>query len=399
MRSHVDGEAIETIPRRGYRFKLPVKRRESIPAAQPKIEYAAPKPQWRAWQAAAAVVLFAGMLGIAGVATFARHRAPAPVAFSAEGARLYQIGRYDWNLRTRDGVTKSMDYFARVIQTDPQDPRGYAALASANAIMGDYAYGNIKPAVYFSRARSYAAKALTIDPNDGEATAVLGLIATEDFMTKSHAKMTQALEELQHAIALDPTSGPAHEWYGVALFQAGHIDEAYAQLEQAASLDPLSVSTAAWLSDAAYLKGRYDEAIAHAREALDLSPERHDVLEIMGIAYEAQGDRTRSIDALRHLQAVCGKCRPEAAALLTEVLARSNRMPEARQELAYALAHKKDVMSDDLAVALAAVGQNRVAVTELQKASGDYVKAELANDPRFAVLRALPQVAAIEKPA
>lgn len=399
LRTHVDGEAIETIPRRGYRFKLEVKRRENLPPAEPKIERVAPHGPSRFWKSAAAVALFAGLLGIAGVATFARHHAPAPVAFSPEGARLYQIGRYDWNLRTREGVAKSMQYFARVIETDPQDPRGYAALASANAIMGDYDFGARKPAVYYAVARGYAQKALALDPNDGEATAVLGLIASENMMTTSHEKMTQALDDLHRAIALDPSSGPAHEWYGIALFEVGRFDEAYAQLQQAASLDPLSVSTAAWLSDAAYLEGRYDEAIAHAQEALDLSPQRHDALEVLGVAYEARGDQKRSIDALRHLEAVCDKCKPEAAALLTEVLARSNRMSDARKELAYALAHRKDVMSDDLAVALASVGQNRVAVSVLQKAKGDYLKAEIANDPRFATLRTLPQVAAIENPA
>jgi tetratricopeptide (TPR) repeat protein len=218
-------------------------------------------------------------------------------------------------------------------------------------------------------------------------------------MTPSHKQMLEAIGDLQRAIALDPASGPAREWYGVALFEAGQIDESYAQLQRAAELDPLSVSTAAWLSDAAYLEGRYDEAIAHAREALDLSPQWHDAYALLGVAYEARGDRTRSIDALHHLAAICIKCRPEAAALLTEVLARSNRMVEARKELSYAFAHAKQVEPEDLAVAAAAVGENRVAVSWLRKTKGDYLKAEIANDPRFAILRTLPQVAAIEKPA
>jgi len=53
--------------------------------------------------------------------------------------------------------------------SDPRDARGYAALAEANATMGNYQYGSSKPGVYFARARGYAQKALVLDANSAEA--------------------------------------------------------------------------------------------------------------------------------------------------------------------------------------------------------------------------------------
>ena len=139
---------------------------------------------------------------------------------AAQDTRLYQIGRYYWNLRTRDGIAKSVDYFSRVVDSDPRDARGYAGLASAEAMMADYRYGAAPPKVYIARARAYAHKALVLDPNSGEAYAVLGMLATVK-QGGSMPNLAEAFKYLRRAIALDPSSGPAHEWYGVALLEKG----------------------------------------------------------------------------------------------------------------------------------------------------------------------------------
>ncbi len=177
--------------------------------------------------------------------------------------RLYAIGRYYWNLRTRDGVAKSIEYFSRVVANDPLDARGYAGLASANAIMADYGYGPDSPKVDIARAGLYARRALDADPQNAESYAVLGFIAS--WRKGSSAHLTAAVSDFRHAIALDPSSGTAHQWYGEALLQQGRVAEAYAELTKAAQLDPLSVATTAWLGTVAYYEGHYREAIAYAK--------------------------------------------------------------------------------------------------------------------------------------
>ncbi|HLX26358.1 MAG TPA: winged helix-turn-helix domain-containing protein [Candidatus Cybelea sp.] len=398
LRARWDTETIETIPRRGYRFTAAVERRDAMPLAQPILAMRKRRSSlWRNIVAAASAVAVAAGLAFA---LLSPHNVAAKSALSPDGARLYEIGRYYWNLRTKDGIEKSLAYFARVIDTDPHSARGYAALASANAIMADYEFGPSTPSVYYARATAYAKKALAMDPNYGEAYAVLGMISNSSYKSKSTTdQMSAAFDYLKRAIALDPGSGPAHEWYGVALLERGKFNDAFSELRVAANLDPLSVATTAWLSEAAYHEHRYDEAIAYAQQTLDLSPTRSEVYETLGLAYEARGDRVRALDAFHRLGDSCTKCRAQAAALMAELYARSNRIAEAREQLAIAQAHSDKVSPDDLAVALAAIGERATALSWLRRTKGEYIRAEIASDPRFALLRTDPRVAQLENPA
>jgi DNA-binding winged helix-turn-helix (wHTH) protein/tetratricopeptide (TPR) repeat protein len=385
LRARWDVDAIETIPRRGYRFRPPVRVREM---ARPEPEVASRRPSfsWRWFAMAAAFVL--ALFGGSRLAFGTAPNTPTHSDLVAQDTRLYTIGRYYWNLRTRDGIAKSVEYFSRIVANDPSDARGYAGLASANAIMADYGYGSASARVDIARARAFASKALAFDPNDGEAFAVLGLIASGT-MKATPAQIARAMADLRHAIALDPSSGSAHEWYGVALLQQGRVGEAYNELERASQLDPLSVATTAWLGTTAYLERHYRDAIGYARETLDLSPQRSDAYETLGLAYEALGDQARAAATFRQLSTACDTCPAQGAALLAQLYARTNRMTQARAELAVAQRNAKDVAPQDLAAAFAAVGDRGTALTWLRRwrDDSDYAATAIANDPRFAELR------------
>jgi DNA-binding winged helix-turn-helix (wHTH) protein/Flp pilus assembly protein TadD len=387
LRARWDVEAIETIPRRGYRFTAAVQRREvQRPEPAPA---AAARPFWSHWRGLALVAGFALVLfGGSRLASSSVPSATMRPDVAAQDARLYAIGRYYWNLRTRDGIAKSIEYFSRIVGNDPRDPRGYAGLALSNAMIADYGYGAGSPKVAIARARAFAQRALALDPNDGDAYAVLGMIASGT-MKASRAQIARALGDLRHAIAVDPTSGSAHEWYGIALLQQGHVNEAYSELEKSAQLDPLSVATTAWLGTTAYLERHYRDAIAYARETLDFSPHRQDAYETLGLAYEALGDTANASATFRRLAHACSACAAQSAVLMAPLLARENRISEARAQLAIALRDPKEVMPQDLAVAFDALGDRGSALTWLRRSrdDSDYVATEIANDPRFAGLR------------
>jgi DNA-binding winged helix-turn-helix (wHTH) protein/Tfp pilus assembly protein PilF len=398
LRTFWNADAIATIPRRGYRFLQPVSRAEHQ-LSEPAINELAPTPiarsnRWRrpaAIAAAAAIVL---SIALAGVATTARNRSAVDDTpqLSAAGARLYAIGRYYWNQRSAAGVEKSLTYFSQVVAADPHDARGYAAVADADAMMGDYRYGPLSPDVYLSRARSFAQKALTLDRNCAEAFAVLGIIEID-----SHGVMSRGLADIRHAIALDPSYGPAHEWYGIALLSQGDAHGAMTELQTAADLDPLSVATTASLSSAAYYSHRYVDAIAYARQALDMAPQRTDLLMNLGAAYEARGQYARAIAAYQAYGVNCATCAPEVSALLAHVYALQNRLPAARAALASAQAHPRDVAADDVAAALTAIGEPSKAVSWLQRLRGHYGHALLALDPRLNSLHGDAQFQSISK--
>jgi DNA-binding winged helix-turn-helix (wHTH) protein/Flp pilus assembly protein TadD len=397
LRARWNAEAIETIPRRGYRFTAAVLCREDVPRPQPVHATAVRRrPHYGGY---AMIAAFCLALAAALILTIAASRGVgAHSTLSAEGTRMYEIGRYYWNLRTRGGIAKSVEYFSRVVDSDPRNAKGYAALASANAMIADYGYGAASAKVYVARARAYARKALVLNPDCGEAYAVLGMLQTEK-MGGNPPQLAAAFKDLRRAIALDPASGPAHEWYGIALLQKGRVADAYAELDKSAQLDPLSVATTAWLGTTAYLERRYGDAIAYAHETLDLSPERSDAYETLGLAYEALGQQARAQQAFNRLAQACAHCRAQAAALLAPLYARSNQLAQARAAIAVAQAHPDDVMPEDLAAAFAAVGERSTALTWLRRSYGGYQGTVIANDPRFTELRRAVGVGVLQKPA
>jgi DNA-binding winged helix-turn-helix (wHTH) protein/Tfp pilus assembly protein PilF len=375
FRRHGCADPIETIPRRGYRLTASVST-----TANGAVHAARANLTRRIVAAIAGVACVAASLSLVASHDLGLREA-APGALSDTGARLYQIGRYYWDLRTLDGVQKSMAYFARVVDEDPRDARGYAALADANLTMGDYCYGTHQPAVYFARAREYASQALALDPDSAQAHAALGFLA----LHREDARAGMA--ELQRAIALDPSYAAAHEWYGIALLRGGHAHEGQRHLKIAAELDPLSVAAIAWLGSAAYLDRRFGDAIVYSRQALELSPKRTDALVMVGEAYEAQGDLTRAIEAFKRFGAVNPYYRPEAAALLAQAYALAHRRTEARAQLAVARAHASDVDAPDLIAAALAVDDHGVLTDSLRRARTHETWAAIENAVHFGALR------------
>lgn len=378
LRLHWDHDAIETVPRRGYRFTAPVAM--EMPSAPVPL----PVPQARrrfSFAAAAAAVL---VIAAASVGALAHSRAAgADAGLSIDGARLYAMGRFYWNQRTADSVAKSIRYFKQVTVTDSRDPRGYAGLAVAYAIEGDYGYGDLRKAVAFQRAKSFADSALALDANSAEAHAALGLVEI-----KEHHD-TAGQIEYRRAIALDPSYAPAHQWYGMALLHEGRGQEAFDELHKAAVLDPESVAATDWLSEAAYMSRRYMQAVRYAQQALDLSPTRTDAYQAMGLAYEALGDYRAAVTAYQRYGDSCATCRPEAAALLAHVYAASRDYPDAAAQLRIAQAGMAAdrVDPEDVITALVAMGRRTEALHMLQRARHWQLGGMLAIDPRMDPVR------------
>jgi DNA-binding winged helix-turn-helix (wHTH) protein/Tfp pilus assembly protein PilF len=340
--------AIETAPRVGYRFIAPV-----------HLLAAAREPAFRRRIVAALSAVAFAAASFALVAS-SGHGSTASATLSERGARLYQIGLYYWNLRTREGLQKSLTYFTQVTETDPLSAHGYAALADANVTMADYCYGTHRPAVYLARARAYADKALTLDPNSAEAYAALGFI---DLWNKN---VPRGMSELRRATALDPTYGPAHEWYGIALIGHGQRAEGMRHLRIAANVDPLSVTATAWLGSTALQNGRFDDAVAYSREALELAPQRMDALLTIGETYEAQGDYKAAIAAFERYASTNSYFRPEGAALLARAYALDRRIAQARAQFDFASKHVRQVNPVDLLAAAAAIGDRNAALQVLR---------------------------------
>lgn len=378
LRTHYAADVIETVPRRGYRFTAPVTAEELAPSHAPAAQK---KPNRFAVGIALAAALAIAATGPSIESAISHPTRSA--ALSDSGARLYAMGTYYWNQRTQTSIQKSIRYFEQVMHTDPRDARGYAGLAAAYAIDGDYGYGPLPKRVAFDRATRYANEALLLDRNSAPALSALGLAQMDA------GKERAGQSEFRRAIAADPRYGPAHQWFGMSLLRAGDEFQAYSELQRAANLDPDSVAATDWLSEAAYMARRYRDAISYARQTLDLSPQRYDAYNTMGMAYEALGDYPDALRSYNTFARSCAACRGEAAALLAHAYAAMHDDAAAASQLKTARAAlvTQTVDPEDVVTALVAMGRKNEALRMLQQHRRLLFPGALAIDPRMDPVR------------
>jgi TolB-like protein/DNA-binding winged helix-turn-helix (wHTH) protein len=186
---------------------------------------------------------------------------------NAEAYEAYLKGRYFWNKRTRDGLTKAIEYFNRAIEKNPRYAEAYTGLGDAYALSGDWEYGILSPEDAFPKAKTAVIKALSLDDNLAEAhTSLAFILDLYDWDWESAEK------EYKRAIELNPGYATAHHWYAWHLIVMGQDSEGIAELRKAESLDPLSLIISADLADALCIARLYDESVRQSRRTLEMDP-------------------------------------------------------------------------------------------------------------------------------
>jgi TolB-like protein/Flp pilus assembly protein TadD len=202
-----------------------------------------------------------------------------------EAFELYLKGRYYWNKRTRDGLTKSLAYFQQTVEKDPTYALAYAGLADSYLMLGAGAYGVLPPKEAIPKAEAAANKALELDNTLAEAHSTLG-IAKWSFDWDLHG----AEQQFKQAIALNPGYANAHHWYAWYLGQNGRYAEAIAEDRKAESLDPLSLIISADVAGEALIPaGLYDQAVEQCRKTLEMDPNFPNAHWHLGKAYLRKG--------------------------------------------------------------------------------------------------------------
>jgi TolB-like protein/DNA-binding winged helix-turn-helix (wHTH) protein/Flp pilus assembly protein TadD len=249
----------------------------------------------------------------------------------------YLKGRYFWNKRTADGLTKAIDYFNQAIEKKPDYAQAFAGLADSYALAGDWKYGLLAPTEAYPKAKAAAHKAIALDGNLGEAHISLALCLDNfDWDQESAGR------EFARGIELSPGYPIAYEWHGWHLAALGRHAEAVAEVEKAVSLDPLSPSIGADLAEELLVAHRFDEAVKQSRKTMTLDPFFAPVHYVLGQVLvqkhgynEAIGELQKAIELspgssaftanLGYAYAVSGR-RDEAAKVLDNL---KNRSPQA----------------------------------------------------------------------
>ena len=175
----------------------------------------------------------------------------------------YLKGRYHWNKRTEQDITKGLEYFHEAIRIDPEYAQAYAAIAEAFVVMSDW--GFYPPREANKKAKEFAQKALSIDNESAAAHSALGLVSFGfDY------NWEDAEEFFRKAVLLNTNYATAHQWYSGLLSALKRHDEAIDQGKLAVQLDPMSFVVNQHLGWIYYFARRYDEAIKHCRQSLEL---------------------------------------------------------------------------------------------------------------------------------
>lgn len=198
---------------------------------------------------------------------------------NTEAYHLYLKGRYFWFKSTPAEFRKSLEYFQRAVDVDPEYTPGYFGIASYFGFASSW--GFMAPEEGWPKMEAATMKALSLDdsvPEVHHGLAALKWVYYRDWPAADKA--------FRRAIELNPQIGVIHSHYSVYLTVLGHFDDAIEQGTHALELDPLSIRVRRNHAATLYHARRYDEAIKHYSEALHLEPNDAELHEQLGDVYE-----------------------------------------------------------------------------------------------------------------
>jgi len=183
---------------------------------------------------------------------------------NVEAYELYLRGRDVWKRRGEENLRRAIELYQAALGRDPGFARAYAALASAYVVMPGYTKEDGDEAKYLPLAETSARQALSIDPNIGEAHAVLAQI------NATRGDLLDAESGFFFAISLEPNEATPHHWYSILLSRVGRLQAALTQARRAQELDPASPVIAANLAGMYAMVGDDDQALRFSKLASDL---------------------------------------------------------------------------------------------------------------------------------
>jgi TolB-like protein/Tfp pilus assembly protein PilF len=308
---------------------------------------------------------------------------------SSDAHDLYLKGRYFWNQRSREGLTKAMAAFERAIAIDPRYALAHSGLADCYSLLGDYGWRKTED--QRAKAKAHALEALELDPDLAEGHVSLAGILNDEY------DWQRSDREFRRAIALRPGYATAHHWYGFSLLAQGRLPEAGAEGERARQLDPTSVIINTFLTSVLFHGGDHAAAIEQAQKTLDLNPGFD--LARMFLAYS----NLLAARPAAALAAVNGAPARSAwlSAARAQVLASSGATAEARGILED-VERRRDtefVPPGTLALAHLALGEKDAAFSLLEEgiASRDQSVRTLKSNPLWNPIRSDPRYAQLLK--
>ncbi len=307
-----------------------------------------------------------------------------------EAYDLYLQGRSLRQRQTEQTIARSAEFFQQAIARAPDFARAHASLAEVRAVQGYYEY--TEPGVAFPAAARAAEEALRLDSRIGSAH------ATRAYVSLYYAwDLAKSEREFKQALAVEPNSAIAHQWYANLLVAQGRFEQAEQEFRIALAIDPAAPVRRAALIYVDHYSGNYPRGVATYRSAVAIDSSYaltflwgSWVLEGAGLKDEAIAALTRSVDlssggigfvaALARMRAVRGET-AVARRLLAQVTA------------------SKVVPAYDVALIHLALGDRAEALRWLERAyqARSHSMVLMRHDPHLDPLRGDPAFEAIAK--
>jgi TolB-like protein len=300
---------------------------------------------------------------------------------NAEAYQLYLQGRYLWNKQSNKDIERSIEFFQKAIEIDPNYALAYTGLSDAYAI-------NVVGAdrERMAKAKAAALKAISLDNNLAEAHASLGRpLATDDY------DFAGAEREFRRAIELNPNYGNAHQFLADLLSILGRHDEAVVEIQRALDVEPFRLANRSFYARFLVRARKYDEAIAYAKSTTELDANFPGSYGVLSSAYELTGRYPECIEARARAFELSGDA--EAATRIRDIFAKDGW--EGYNRYLTGENRPKNLTSYSLAVAFMSLGEREKAfdalkksyesheITLIQNLNTDPRIDSLRNDPRF----------------
>ncbi|HEX4080504.1 MAG TPA: tetratricopeptide repeat protein [Rhizomicrobium sp.] len=245
-----------------------------------------------------------------------------------ESFQDYLEGRYYWNKRTPDGLSKAENYFQDAAAKDPKNPLAFAGLADTYLL--ESLYSRAPSDELLRKAQDAASRAIALDDQLAEAhcsRAYVLFLRDWDF--------AGAEKEFRRALQLNPNFATAHQWYAEVLSVLGRHAEAIAQIRRAEELDPFSMIIHHEAGQILQNARQYAQALEEYAKAETIAPDFPQAHDSAALAWRRLGKFDSALKEMRSAAELSPNfLGPGAVDAIARAYARSGRRGFLLQSLA-----------------------------------------------------------------
>jgi len=302
---------------------------------------------------------------------------------------LYLLGRYRWSQLDMEGLTRAVEHFEGAIDLDPNFALAHIGLADAHMILTQ-GWGLV-PKDVFPKAREAAERALALDPTLAEAHASLGYVRLLFDWDWEGAEAA-----FKRAIELNPNYAPAPHWLALGLMARARFAEAIQAVQHALALDPQSPYVKLNVAYVLYVSRQYDRALEAYSDALEAHPSAALIRALRGAVYVQLGRFEEGISDIEQAAEMLEGRNLIPAAYLGFAYARAGRRSDAERVLRELreISSARFVNPDYIAIVYLGLGENDEAIEWLYRATEartdwpfflpvDPVTDSIRSDPRY----------------